>query len=101
MGWFLPKKMDLQPKGVEVGILGGQKINKSGKCHELSRKLTHPTLGGVSGGVGVDIAKVREISRTAEKIYKKTFTLPPRGVGVGILGVKKSSPGNVMNCREK
>ena len=39
--------------GVAVGILGGQKNQKSGKCHELSRKklfLTHPTLGG--GGVG-------------------------------------------------
>ena len=42
----------------EVGILGGQKINqKSGKCHELSRKsiklvFTHPTTGGSRGGVG-------------------------------------------------
>ena len=26
------------PRGVEVGILGGQKNQKSGKCHELSIK---------------------------------------------------------------
>ena len=26
------------PRGVEVGILGGSKNQKSGKCHELSRK---------------------------------------------------------------
>ena len=35
------KKLTSPPKGggVEVGILGGQKINKSGKCHELPRKV--------------------------------------------------------------
>ena len=55
-----------------MSILGGQQNQKSGKCHEVSRKsihffLTHPT----PGGLGVKISKVREISRTAEKIDKK------------------------------
>ena len=61
---------NLGPRGVEVGVLGGSKNQKSGKCHELSRKsifvLTH-----VPGVLGVNISKVREISRTAEKIDKK------------------------------
>ena len=48
------KKIDPPPKGVEVGILGGQENQKSGKCDELSRKsikkmLTHPTPGGPGG----------------------------------------------------
>ena len=45
----------------------------------MSRKsikqiFTHPTPGGPAsrGGWGVKISKVREISRTAEKIDKKT-----------------------------
>ena len=44
----------------------------------MSRKsikhiFTHPTPGGPAsqGGLGVNISKVREISRTAEKIDKK------------------------------
>ena len=48
----------------------------------MSRKsikhiFTHPTPGGPAsgggGGWGVNISKVREISRTAEKIAKKKF----------------------------
>ena len=66
-GWFLPKKnRPPHPRGgwlphnygVEVGILGGQQIKSqnSGKCHELSRKSTHPTPGGSGeGGLGVNI----------------------------------------------
>ena len=70
------KKLIPHPRGVKVGILGGSKNQKSGKCHELSRKsiilLPPPHPGGSrGGGLGVKISKVREISRTAEKIDKK------------------------------
>ena len=56
-GWFLPKKIDLptQGGGGRNGNFRGSKNQKSGKCHELSRKsikfvFTHPTRGG--GGFG-------------------------------------------------
>ena len=58
-----------------MGVLGGSKNQKSGKCHELSINqsiifvLTH-----VPGVLGVNISKVRKISRTAEKIDKKKIT---------------------------
>ena len=77
-----------------MGILGGSTNQKSGKCHELENKYrcktnvdpSHPGGSG-GGGVGVKIStKVREISRTAEKIDFR--------------GQKIKSPGNVMNCRE-
>ena len=32
------KKLTPHPRGFEVGILGGSKNQKSGKCNELSRK---------------------------------------------------------------
>ena len=68
----------------------------------MSRKsikqiFTHPTPGGPAsrgggGGVGVNISKVREISRSAEKIDKKknsaekiTKTCNPHGGG-GVRG---------------
>ena len=62
---------NLGPRGVEVGVLGGSKNQKSGKCHELSRKSIIFILTHVPGVLGVKISKVREISRTAEKIDKK------------------------------
>ena len=40
----------------------------------IKKNFTHPTPGGPAsrgGGWGVKISKVREISRTAEKIDKK------------------------------
>ena len=80
-------------------ILGGSKNQKSGKCHELSRKSIifldppHPGGPGVGGGaLGVNISKVREISRTAEKINNKIVTpTPPDGVGWGGYGLKCQS----------
>ena len=80
-------KLTPHPRGVEVGILGGSTNQKSGKCHELSRKkmLTHPGGPGVGGGgVGVNVSKVREISRTADKIDTKNLTpTPPLPTGGG------------------
>ena len=70
-----------------MGILGGSKNQKSGKCHNCpEKKLTHPggsrCWGG--GGVGVNVSKVREISRTAEKIDTKNVTpTPPLPTGGG------------------
>ena len=63
-GWFLRKQIDPHPRVVEVGILGGSKNQKSGKCHELSRKsltkkLTHPPWG-VPGGLGVEVGILGE-----------------------------------------
>ena len=41
-------------------------------CPENQKKIDPPHPGGSpEGGVGVKISKVREISRTAEKIDKK------------------------------
>ena len=68
------------------GGVGGSKFQNCGKFHEQPRKsikkknssikhiFTHPTPGGPAsrgGGWGVKISKLREISRTAEKIDKK------------------------------
>ena len=66
------------PRGSHGGF-GGSKIQKSGKCHVLSREsITNlpppPPHPGV-GGFRVTISKVREISWTAEKI--DTFFLSP------------------------
>ena len=61
-GWILPKKNG--PLWVEVGIVGGQKIKSTGNvmyCPDNQYNLfllTHPTPGG-SGGLGVNISKVR------------------------------------------
>ena len=82
---------NLGPRGVEVGVLGGSKNQKSGKCHELSRKSIIFVLTHVPGVLGVNISKVREISRIAEKIdtknycrkKKKLTTTPPHPTGGG------------------
>ena len=75
-----------------MGVLGGSKNQKSGKCHELSRKSIIFVLTHVPGVLGVKISKVREISRTAEKIDKKNYcrkkkknvtTTPPHPTGMG------------------
>ena len=82
-GWFLPKKIDFptQGGGGRNGNFRGSKNQKSGKCHELSRKsitfvFTHPTPGG-SGGVGGSTfqksGKFHELSR---KSIKHIFTPP-------------------------
>ena len=105
-GWFLPKKIDLptQGGGVEVGILGGQKIKSPGNvmnCPDNQYNLvflTHPTPGGSGGGLGSTFQK----SGKFHELSRKSITPPPKGVAVGILGGQKiKSPGNVMNCREK
>ena len=109
-GWFLPKKIDLptQGEGGRSGNFRGSKNQKSGKCHELSRKsikfvFTHPTPGSKGGGWGSKFqtcGKFHELSR--KSIKKISPPPPPKGVAVGILGGQKiKSPGNVMNCREK
>ena len=58
-GWFLPKKIDLptQGGGVEVAILGGQKIKTPGNVQKIYKIcfFTHPTPGVLGGGLGVQI----------------------------------------------
>ena len=55
-GWFIPKKIDLptQGGGVEMGILGGQKIKSPGNVMNCPENqlffFTHPTPGGFGGG---------------------------------------------------
>ena len=80
------KKIDPQPQGGQSWNFRGSNNQKSGKCHELSRKaikmsLTHPTPGDSGGlrggGLGVNISKVREISWTAEKIDNFFYPHPP------------------------
>ena len=73
-GWFLPKKIDLptQGGGVEVGILGGQKIKSPGNvmnCPENQYNLFLPIPPGGGGefqggglGGGQNFKKGRSIS---------------------------------------
>ena len=104
------KKIDLPTQGGgRSGNFRGSKNQKSGKCHELSRKSINLFLPipprGVPGGGGWGLkfkksGKFHELSR---KSIKNFFTPPPppKGVAVGILGGQKiKSPGNVMNCPE-
>ena len=106
-GWFLPKKIDLPTQG-RSGNFRGSKNQKSGKCHELSRKsitfvFTHPTRGGgVPRGGGQNVKSPVNFMNCRENREKKLPPPPPKGVAVGILGSQQiKSPGNVMNCREK
>ena len=74
-GWFLPKKIDLptQGGGVEVGILGGQKIKSPGN-----------------------------VMNCPENQYNLFLPIPPGGEfqGGGWGGQHFKSPVNFMNCRE-
>ena len=85
----------------------GSKNQKSGKCHELSRKsinLFLPIRGSRGGGGwGLKFQKSGKFHELSRKSIKKIYPPPPpKGVAVGILGGQKiKSPGNVMNCREK
>ena len=110
-GWFLPKKIDLPTQGGGGGRSGnfrGSKNQKSGKCHELSRKsinlfLPIPPRGGGSrgGGWGLKFKKSGKFHELSRKSIKKNLPPPPKGVAVGILGGQKiKSPGNVMNYPE-
>ena len=109
-GWFLPKKIDLptQGGGGRSGNFRGSKNQKSGKCHELSRKsinlfLPIPPRGGgfQGGGWGSKFQKSGKFHELSRKSIKNLPPPPPKGVAVGILGDQKiKSPGNVMNCPE-
>ena len=85
-----------------MGILGGVKQKKSGKCHQLSIQSLNIFLhthsgGGGPGGCGSTFKKCGKFHELPRKSIKKFD--PPRG---GILGGQTiKSPGNVMNCREK
>ena len=72
-----------------LGIFGGQKI-KSGKCHELPRKLT-PTPPGVGSFIGNNFKCLGHFTNCRENRY---FLLaswpPPHPTGGGGLGVKIS-----------
>ena len=105
-GWFLPKKIDLptQGGGGRSGNFRGSKNQKSGKCHELSRKsinlfLPIPPRGGGWGLKFQKSGKFHELSRKSIK-----FFLPPPptkgGRSGNFRGSKIKSPGNVMNCPE-
>ena len=81
-GWFLPKKIDLPPKGGgRSGNFRGSKNQKSGKCHELSRKsinlfLPNPPRG-VPGGGGLG-SKFQKFGKLHELLRKSiTIFLPP------------------------
>ena len=110
-GSYLKQKIDLPTQGGgRSGNLRGSNNQKSGKCHELSRKsikfvFTNPTPGGGfqegGGGWGSTFQKSGKVHELSRKSIQK-ITRPPKGVAVGILGGQQiESPGNVMNCREK
>ena len=93
-----------------MGILGGQKINKSPgnvmNCPEINTICFYPSHPGgfQRGGVGGQNFKssVNFMNCRENREFFFTPPPPPKGVAVGILGGKKiKSPGNVMNCREK
>ena len=103
------KKLTSPPKGGggRSGNFRGSKNQKSGKCHELSRKSINLFLpippGGGSRGGGLKFKKSGKFHELSRKSIKRKFTPPPppKGVAVGILGGQKiKSPGNVMNCPE-
>ena len=104
------KKIDLltQGGGGRSGNFRGSKNQKSGKCHELSRKSINVFLPnpprGVPGGGGwgsknQKSGKCHELSRKSINLFLPN---PPRGVpgGGGVGGQNFKSPGNVMNCPE-
>ena len=68
------KKLTPHRRGVEVGILGGSKNQKSGKCHEMSRK------------------SIKQIDPAHPGPWVVGQKLKRAG--------KIKSPGNVMNCPE-
>ena len=68
---MVPKKIAPPGGGVEVGILGGQKIKK-----------------------------VWEMSLTFQKINKTIFYPPHPGGSPEVGGQNVKSPGNFMNCRD-
>ena len=84
-GWFLPKKnWPPHPRGGRSGNFRGSKNQKSGKCHELSRKSINLFLpippGGVpggGGGWGLKFKKSGKFHELSRKSIKKNFTPPP------------------------
>ena len=105
------KKLTPPPKGGgRSGNFRGSKNQKSGKCHELSRKsinlfLPIPPGGGVpggGGGWGLKFQKSGKFHELSRKSIKKNYPPPPtKGGRSGNLGGQKiKSPGNVMNCPE-
>ena len=84
-------KLTPHPRGVEVGILGGSTNQKSGKCHELSRKkmLTHPGGPGVGGGGwGQRFKSAGNFTNCRQNRYKKVnpHPTPSDGGGGGVRG---------------
>ena len=106
------KKLTSPPKGggVEVGILGGQKIKSPGNvmnCPEnqsICFYPSHPGGGsrGGGGGWGLKFQKSGKFHELSRKSIKKIFTPPPTkgGRSGNFRGSKIKSPGNVMNCPE-
>ena len=89
------KKLTSPPKGGRSGNFRGSKNQKSGKCHELSRKsidlfLPFPPRGGSGGGGwGLKFQKSGKFHELSRKSIKKIYPPPPKGVAVGILGGQK------------
>ena len=109
-GSYLNKLTSPPKGGGRSGNFRGSKNQKSGKCHELSRKSINLFLpipprgrgsGGGGGGWGSTFQKSGKFHELSRKSIKKSYPPPPKGVAVGILGGQKiKSPGNVMNCPE-
>ena len=97
-GSYLNKLTPPPPKGVEVGILGGNKIKSPGNvknCPENQQQKLDPPHPGFRGVGGSTFQKPGKFINCRENRYKK---ISP----VEILGDPKiKSPGNAMNCREK
>ena len=98
-GWFLPKKFDLPTQGGgRSGNFRGSKNQKSGKCHELSRKSINLFLpippggrGVPGGGWGSKFQKSGKFHELSRKSIKQMYPPPTKGGRSGnFRGVKKS-----------
>ena len=82
--WFLPKKIDLPTQeggGVEVGILGGQKIKSPGNvmnCPEINTICFYPSHPGgfQRGGWGSKFQKFGKFHELSRKSRKKFYPPP-------------------------
>ena len=99
-GWFLPKKIDLPTQGGGGGRSGNFKGSKKKHSHPTPGKK--PTKGGHSGNCrgsnNQKTGKCHELSRKSIKFV--FYPSNPGGFRGGVGGQNFKSPVNFMNCRE-
>ena len=100
------KKLTSPPKGGgRNGNFRGSKNQKSGKCHELSRKsikfvFTHPTRGGGGFGGGSTFQKSGKFHELSRKSIKKNVYPPPTTTGGRSGNFRESKNQKSGKCHE-